>query len=72
MAEELVPTEPFGLRGDDQHIWHIAAGERWSDGTLVGYRTECGRNYPPVGQRSELDGLTDICSDCQAQLARRH
>jgi hypothetical protein len=72
MAEELVPTDAFALRGDYQTIWHIAAGERWSDGALVGHRTYCGRNYPENVQRAELEGLDNICSDCEAQVTRRH
>ena len=72
MAEELVPGEPFALRGADQNIWHIAAGERWSDKALVGHRTYCGRNYPPDVERNELEGLDNICSDCEAQVTRRH
>jgi hypothetical protein len=72
MAEELVPTAAFGLRGADQNIWHIAAAERWSDRALIGYQTRCGRNYPESVLRSDLDGLDDVCSDCVAQVARHH
>lgn len=72
MAEELRPESSFGLRGDNENIWHIAAAERWSDGQLVGHRTHCGRNYPPTVQRSDLTGLAQVCSDCTAQVERRH
>jgi len=72
MAEELRPTEAFALRGDDQNIWHIAVGERWSDGTLIGHHTYCGRNYPPNVNREGLEGLEGVCSDCEAQVTRRH
>jgi len=71
MAEELVPKDAFALR-DGQGSWHIGAAERWSDGRLVGLRTYCGRNYPDGVERGELDGLTDVCSDCRAQVAQRH
>ena len=72
MAEELRPRPPFGLRGTYENIWHIAAAERWSDGQRIGHRTYCGRNYPDTEAQHELDGLTDICSDCTAQVAQRH
>lgn len=72
MPEEARPEAPFGLRGDNENIWHIAAAERWSDGVLVGHQTFCGRNYPVTEERAELDGLTDVCSDCTAQVAKRH
>lgn len=72
MAEELRPEPPFGLRGPYEHIWHIAAAERWSDGRIVGHRTFCGRNYPNSDERPELAGLSEVCSDCTAQVAQRH
>jgi hypothetical protein len=72
MPEELRPEPPFGLRGANENIWHIAAAERWSDGRHIGHRTFCGRNYPDVETRDDLAGLTDICSDCTAQVAQRH
>lgn len=72
MAEELRPESPFGLRGAYENIWHIAAAERWSDGQIVGHRTFCGRNYPPSEERPDLAELTEVCSDCTAQVAQRH
>jgi hypothetical protein len=72
MAEELVPEQPFGLRGTYENIWHIAAAERWSDGALIGHRTYCGRNYSDSVDRHDLDGLEEVCSDCTAQVAQRH
>ena len=72
MPEELRPEEPFGLRGDNENIWHIAAAERSSDGVLIGHRTYCGRNYPNSDERPEVDGLTEVCSDCTAQITKRH
>ena len=56
MAEELRPEEPFGLQGQYENIWHIAAAERWSDGRIIGHRTFCGRNYPEAVDRSDLEG----------------
>lgn len=72
MAEELRPEPPFGLQGANENIWHIAVAERWSDAALIGHRTFCGRNYPETVARRELAGLGDVCSDCTAQVARRH
>ncbi len=72
MPEEQRPEAPFGLRGQYEHIWHIAAAERWSDGHPVGHRTYCGRNYPETDERPDVDGLTEVCSDCTAQIAHRH
>jgi len=72
MAEELRPQPPFGLQADNENIWHIAEAERWSDGQRIGHRTFCGRNYPDVVERHELAGLSDVCSDCTAQVAHRH
>lgn len=72
MPEELQPEEPFGLRGANENIWHIAAAVRTSDGKPVGHRTFCGRNYPDTDDRPALAGLTQICSDCTAQVAKRH
>lgn len=72
MAEELRAEPPFGLRGNYENIWHIAAAERWSDGQLIGHRRFCGRNYSDAVARHELDGLADVCSDCTAQVAQRH
>jgi hypothetical protein len=72
MPEDLRPEEPFGLRGANENIWHIAAAERWSDGQRVGHRTFCGRNYPDAESHHELAGLTDVCSDCTAQVLQRH
>jgi len=72
MAEELRPQEPFGLRGQYENIWHIAAAERWSDGQIIGHRTFCGRNYPASEEQHDLAGLNDVCSDCTAQVAQRH
>ncbi|MGH2358643.1 MAG: hypothetical protein ACRDGJ_11670 [Candidatus Limnocylindria bacterium] len=72
MAEELRPTASIGLRGDHENIWHIGAAERWSDGQLIGHRTYCGRNYPEAVQRHDLARLTEVCSDCRAQVERRH
>lgn len=72
MAEELRPGPRFAVRGANEHIWHIAAAERWSDGQLIGHRTFCGRNYAEPSQRSDLTGLNEVCSDCTAQVASRH
>lgn len=72
MPEDLRPEAPFGLRGAYEHIWHIAAAERWSDGRRVGHRTFCGRNYPETDSRPDLAGLSEVCSDCTAQVAQRH
>ena len=72
MAEELRPEAPFGLQGQYENIWHIAAAERWSDGGLIGHRTFCGRNYPEAVARADLEGLEQVCSDCTAQVAQRH
>jgi hypothetical protein len=72
MPEEARPEAPFGLRGEHEHIWHIAAAERWSDGVLVGHQTFCGRNYPATEEWADLAGLAEICSDCTAQIAKRH
>ena len=72
MPEELRPQDPFGIRGTNENIWHVAAAERWSDGQLVGHRTFCGRNYPDAADRHDLAGLVDVCSDCTAQVSHRH
>ncbi len=72
MAEELRPEEPFGVQGNHENIWHIAAAERWSDGQLIGHRTFCGRNYAEPVTKRDLEGLPQVCSDCTAQVARRH
>lgn len=72
MAEELRPESPFGMQGTNENIWHIAEAERWSDGRLIGHRTFCGRNYPELVDRRDLDGLGDVCSDCTAQVTHRH
>lgn len=72
MPEELRPEPSFGLRGAHENIWHIAAAERWSDGQLIGHRTHCGRNYPASEEQHDLGGLSDVCSDCTAQVTRRH
>jgi hypothetical protein len=72
MGEELRPETPFGVRGANENIWHIAAAERWSDGQLIGHRTFCGRNYPEPVEPHELEGLSAVCSDCTAQVAQRH
>ena len=72
MAEELRPEPSFGVRGAYENIWHIAAAERWSDGQLVGHRTYCGRNYRDSDDRKDLTELSDVCSDCTAQVAQRH
>ncbi len=72
MPEELRPEPAFGLRGANENIWHIAAAERWSDGQRIGHRTFCGRNYPDVEEHPDLAGLSDVCSDCTAQVAQRH
>jgi hypothetical protein len=72
MAEELHPEPPFGLQGTNENIWHIAAAERWSDGRRIGHRTYCGRNYPEPVQQHDLAELPEVCSDCTAQVARRH
>ena len=67
-----MPEQPFGLRGAYENIWHIAAAERWSDGALIGHRTYCCRNYADDVDRHVLDGLPEVCSDCQAQVLQRH
>ena len=72
MAEELRPETAFALKGVGDTIWHIAAAQRWADSQLVGHRTYCGRNYPEPDSRADLLGLTDVCSDCAAQVARPH
>ena len=72
MAEELRPEPPFGLRGAYEHIWHSRPPNGWSDGQQVGHRTFCGRNYPETELRPDLDGLPEVCSDCTAQVAKRH
>jgi hypothetical protein len=72
MAEELRPESPFGLQGADENIWHIAAAERWSDGQLIGHRTFCGRNYTEPTEKHDLTRLSQVCSDCTAQVAERH
>ena len=72
MSEEQRPEPPFGLRGPYENIWHIAAAERWSDGKVVGHSTYCGRNYPQTTELPDVDSLTNICSDCLAQVAHRH
>jgi hypothetical protein len=72
MPEEQRPEDPFGLRGPYENIWHIAAAERWSDGAHIGHRTYCGRNYGHTDERPDVATLTEVCSDCQAQIARRH
>jgi len=72
MGEELRPEPPFGVRGAHENIWHIAAGERWSDGRLIGHRTFCGRNYAEPVEPRDLEGLDSVCSDCTAQVTQRH
>lgn len=72
MAEELRSEQPFGLQGANENIWHIAAAERWSDGQLIGHRTFCGRNYQGEVTQHDLDGLSQVCSDCEAQVTKRH
>ena len=72
MSEELRNEPVFGLRGQYENIWHLAAAERWSDGVLIGHRTYCGRNYPETDERPDPAGLTEVCSDCTAQVANRH
>ena len=72
MGEELRPEEPFGLRGQYENIWHIAVAERWSGEELIGHRTFCGRNYPDTEDRPDVASLTEVCSDCIAQVAQRH
>jgi hypothetical protein len=72
MAEELRPESPFGLRGANENIWHVAAAERWSDGGPIGHRTYCGRNYSADVERHDLADLDDVCSDCTAQVTQRH
>ena len=72
MAEELRPEDPFGLQGENENIWHIAAAERWSDGRVIGHRTFCGRNYSAAVEHRDLDALSQVCSDCTAQVALRH
>jgi hypothetical protein len=46
--------------------------ERWSDGQLIGHRTFCGRNYAVPVEPHDLAGLSQVCSDCTAQVAQRH
>lgn len=72
MAEELRPESAFGLQGVNENIWHVASAERWSDGGLIGHRTFCGRNYAEPVARHDLDGLSEVCTDCMAQVATRH
>ena len=72
MAEELRPEPAFGLQGTNENIWHIAAAERWSDGQRIGHRTFCGRNYAEPVAHQDLAGLSEVCSDCTAQVAKRH
>ena len=72
MAEDLRPEPAFGIQGDYENIWHISAAERWSDGQLIGHRTHCGRNYPTSVEQRDLAGLSQVCSDCTAQVAQRH
>jgi hypothetical protein len=72
VAEETRPEPPFGLRGQYENIWHIAFAERWSDGHPIGHRTFCGRNYPETDERPDIAMLTEVCSDCSAQVANRH
>jgi hypothetical protein len=72
MAEVMEPEPPFGLRGQYENIWHIAAATRMSDGKLVGHRTYCGRNYPDQDERPDIAGLTEVCSDCTNQMEHRH
>jgi hypothetical protein len=62
----------MGLRGVNENIWHIAAAERWSDDQCIGHRTFCGRNYPDTESQSALSGLSEVCSDCLAQVAQPH
>lgn len=72
MAEELRDEPAFGLRGTGENIWHVAVAERWADGQLIGHRTYCGRNYAQAAEQHDLAGLSEVCSDCTAQVARRH
>jgi hypothetical protein len=72
MSEELRPVPPFGLKGANENIWHVAAAERWGDGQLIGHRTFCGRNYAEPFAQHDLVGLSEVCSDCTAQVAERH
>jgi hypothetical protein len=72
MAEELHPEAQFGLQGANENIWHIAAAERWSDGALIGHRTYCGRNYAEPITKHDLADLSEVCSDCSAQVTQRH
>ena len=72
MAEELRPEPAFGLKGANENIWHIASAERWADGQLIGHRTFCGRNYAEPVARHDLSGLSEVCSDCTAQVTQRH
>ncbi len=72
MAEEMRPESPFGLQGAHENIWHIARAERWSDGQFIGHRTFCGRNYAALVERRDLDGLDQVCSDCEAQVSQSH
>jgi hypothetical protein len=72
MPEELRAEPPFGLRGQYENIWHIAMAERSSDGQLIGHRTFCGRNYPNTEERPDVATLSEVCSDCRAQVTQRH
>jgi collagenase-like PrtC family protease len=72
MAEELRPEAPFGVQGTNENIWHIASAERWSDGVLIGHRTFCGRNYAEPVSKHDLAELSEVCSDCTAQVTQRH
>ena len=72
MAEVTEPEPPFGLKGQYENIWHVAAATRRSDGVLIGHRTYCGRNYPDQEERPDIADLTDVCSDCTKQLEHRH
>jgi hypothetical protein len=72
MPEDIRPVPPFGLRGQYENIWHIAAADRWSDGRRVGHRTYCGRNYPETDERPDVANLPEVCSDCTAQMTNRH
>ena len=72
MAEELRREDPFALQGANENIWHIAAAERWSDDRVIGHRTFCGRNYNAEVEHRDLGGLSQVCSDCTAQVTLRH
>ncbi len=60
------------MKGANENIWHVAMAERWGDGQLIGHRTFCGRNYAQPFVQDDLAGLSDVCSDCTAQVAERH